>query len=110
MAITTASRRRIPHRCSNSNSRVSRAVKATPQGRGRPKSSWRAMALPTSSAKSQATMASSARSHRGMRRREGSFLAQASARSMPEAMPSLQHRDCSTMAIRLETPTTHSSL
>ena len=68
------------------------------------------MALPTSSARSQATMASSARSHRGMRRGEGSFLAQASARSIPEAIPSLQQRDCSSMAIRLETPTTQSSL
>ena len=45
-----------------------------------------------------------------MRRGEGNALAQASARSIPEAMPSLQHSDCSTMAIRLETPTTQSSL
>ena len=66
------------------------------------------MALPTSSARSQAMMPTSASSHRGIRQNRGSSWLQAWARSSRVAMPRRQQSDWSTIAIRLESPITHS--
>ena len=107
--IATSSKPLTPHCCSNSSSSVSATVRATPQAKGRPNNSCRAMALPTSSARSQAMIASSAISHRGKRQRPGSRRALAWARSMPVAIPSRQQSDCNRVAIRLERATTQRS-
>ena len=84
-------------------------MSATPQGSGKRNSICKAMALPTSSARSQATIATSASNHSGKRQARGNRRAQAWARSIPVAMPSLQHNDCSSIAMALERATIQSN-
>ena len=65
-AMTSASTYRKPLCCRNSTTSTSSAVRQTPQMSGSPKSRFRAMAAPMTSARSQAAIAISHRIHKAM--------------------------------------------
>ena len=98
----------IPNRWSQSSMKVSQAVTRHPHSNGRPNNSFRAITVPTTSARSQAAIATSARAQSTKLTGREYSDRQACARSCPVTTPNLAESVWSTTAIRLDIKRTQS--
>ena len=108
-AMIAASSQRKPRFCKASSSITSSSVTTTPATSGRPKSRFRPIAMPITSARLQATIAISQKTHSVKLTGREKCWRQACARSMSAPMPRRTAAAWNSIAIRFESRMTESS-